>query len=202
MMILPKGNSLLAIQKHLCSSGVEIIRRDSRAYEGVFFVDGVSDKVCFMPADLAIWHLETDQAQLIVLGNDKWHEADVCDRQRYRLGHFPKSLTRNSVSAHVAVVGTPESFIKKVKTLITEYPNITRVWCNQQGIHPTIVPVQGGAEAGVIDDTVMAVCVVETGTTLKANNLRVVTRLRAAYPIVVVRKDDSRMRQLLQRLTG
>lgn len=75
--------------------------------------------------------------------------------------------------------------------IITEYPVLTARFLAERGIQAIIVPSSGGTEHAIVSGLGdLGVCVVDTGTSLAANNLVVVDCLMEAPIAICIRPGD------------
>lgn len=101
---------------------------------------------------------------------------------------YSKSTTQKSRVVIIASEDNPVSTAGEIKpdsAIVTEYPNLTRCYFEKSGISVNIVQAIRTAEAHVPHDFPYAVCVSETGTSLKANHLKIVDVVMETMPILI-----------------
>lgn len=91
--------------------------------------------------------------------------------------------------------------------ILSEYPNITRRFFKRLGLNVQVQFSYGGTEAHIPRDYQFGVCLTETGSSLKANGLRVVAEILETKtvlirsPLSVLRKEGKEIMHSLKLLT-
>ncbi len=130
------------------------------------------------------------------------NEADVealCD--------LPYSRSTSNPTRWVLVVpeDSPIQSVKDLegKLIATEALNLTRIFLKEHGVTANIEFSWGATEVKVPDLVDAIVDITETGSSLRANNLRIVATLMESYPQFVANKEaaaDPWKRQKMERL--
>ena len=119
------------------------------------------------PSDVAIY-VERGAADIGVAGKDILleHEPDV-----YELLDLKTGICRMAVAAKSDFRDNPERTLR----VASKFVNIARVYYAAQGRDIDIIQINGSVElAPILDLSDVIVDIVETGTTLKENNLHVI----------------------------
>jgi ATP phosphoribosyltransferase len=79
---------------------------------------------------------------------------------------------------------------RKLATVATKYPRITKSWLEKRGLRAEIIPLGGSVElAAVLGLTSHVVDLVETGETIRTHDLAVEETIAAISPRLIVGKD-------------
>lgn len=116
----------------------------------------------------------------------------------------------NAGQCTIAVAGKNDFSDDASRTLriATEFPNITREYYRRKGRMADIIPLRGSVEiAPVLGLSDVIVDIVETGTTLRENNLRVIETICSISARLVANKSSYQFKreeitQIMRRVTG
>jgi ATP phosphoribosyltransferase len=169
-MALPKGRLLEEISARLAKQGMELffekrklVARDSSGMLEIFLVKN-SDLPTYVNHGIA---------GLGICGEDVLYESG---ERFFRLKTFDFGNTAMCIAGKK---GEPFSMDKRGLSVATKFIHFTRDYFHQQGIPVQIIKLNGSVElAPVLGLAPYIVDLVETGNTLKANNLEVKQKLR------------------------
>lgn len=143
------------------------------------------------PEDIARF-VESGKLDMGIVGEDKILEKKFNLSVISKLG-FAKCSLVVAIPEHSQIMSINEL---AGKTVATSYPNITKEFFKGNGINVDIVNLSGSVETapylGIADATSD---ITETGQTLKANNLRVIERVRD-FEAVLISNNAYRGKQL------
>ncbi len=187
-LALPKGRLGERVCKLLEKSGLEIpgILEPGRKliFEKNFPDENLSLR-CFWvkPFDVPVY-VERGAADIGISAKDILleHDPDV-----YELLDLKTGICKMSVAA-------PKNFIddtSKTLRVATEFPNISRKYYSSLGRDIDIICLRGSVElAPILNLSDVIVDIVETGTTLKENNLHVITNIADLSARLIANKSS------------
>jgi len=189
-LALPKGSleeSTLTLFKE---ANLEVIRND-REYNPVIEDPRIGKIKILRPQEIPKY-VELGYFDVGITGRDWVIEsgADVIE-----VAELPYSKkTKNKVRIVVAV--SEDSDINDVKDIkpgsrvTTEYPNITKRYFDKLGIPVQLFFSYGASEAKVPEIMDVVVDLVETGTTLEKNRLKIIGEIMTSYTVLIANKDS------------
>lgn len=185
---IPKGSLEKATIELFRKSGWRITT-DSRSYFPNIDDEDLSCRL--IRAQEMSWHVEGGTLDLGITGIDwiKENESDVVVVQDLV---YSKSTLR---PARWVLVVRENSPVKRVedlegKKISTELVNFTKRYFAERNISVTVEFSWGATEAKVADGLVDAIVeVTETGSTIKANNLKIIRDLMTTNPQLIANKD-------------
>ena len=203
-LLVPDGSLEKVVHQLLADAGLRVSYPDGdRSYQGVIgnerlFPPPFNVVTKMRPWD-AVWVVADGKAELAFVGEDLVQESGFADKVCI-IDTYP--LSRGGVGFTKLVVAVPKEStinqlrdIKPGQQMVTEYPNIARSWCDQNGLSPKIRSCHGSLEAfRDIADLILENT--ETGSSLTVNSWRVITEVmtvRTALitnPAVLGNKDQ------------
>lgn len=140
------------------------------------------------PSDVITYVLE-GVADCGIVGEDVLEEQSP---ELYRLLSLPFGQCHLSVAGYHDTDLYPQTPLR----IATKYPNVTRRYFRQKNQKITLFPLQGSVElAPIVGLSDVIVDVVETGSTLKANDLTVLEHILASQAMLVANKAKYRLKQ-------
>jgi ATP phosphoribosyltransferase len=170
-LALPKGRLEKDVQKHLAARGIEfsfedrkLVAQDSRGLLKIMLVKN---------ADLPVY-VHHGIAGLGICGDDVLYESG---HDFFRLSHLPFGSTKMCLAGKMGgQASLSEGGVLRVATKFTRF---TKDYFHNQGTAVEMIKLNGSVElAPVLGLTPYIVDLVETGSTLKANNLEVLQILQ------------------------
>ncbi|MCG8572506.1 MAG: ATP phosphoribosyltransferase [Spirochaetes bacterium] len=174
---LPKGRLLSQITKYLSPTGIQI-KEESRKLD---FLD-TNHQIRFLfvkNSDVPVY-VNYGVADLGICGTDVIYESDF---QFLHLFTFPFGKTRICLAGYeknrnlLSRSGEYKNFVKEIK-IATKFIRYAQEYFVERGLPIKIIKLSGSVElAPILGLTDFIVDLVETGTTLKENNLSVIEQL-------------------------
>jgi ATP phosphoribosyltransferase len=185
---LPKGSLEKATVELFAKAGWKI-KTSSRSY---FPTSDDDELKCSLvrPQEMAKV-LERGKLDVGIAGRDwvKENDSDVVE-----IGEMVYSKVSRRPARWVLVVG-PDSKVEKPEdlagaTISTELVGFTKRYFEERGITVNVEFSWGATEAKILKGLCDAIVeVTETGSTIKANNLRIVCELMESVPVLIANKD-------------
>ena len=196
---LPKGRLGVRVYKLFSEAGYE--------FEGILdsnrklvFENSELDMRCFWvkPFDVPVY-VERGTADIGAAGKDILLERNP---DVYELADLKAGFCRMAVAAKNDFVDDPE----KILRVATEFPNIARNYYSGLGREIDIITLRGSLElAPVLGLSDVIVDIVETGTTLRENNLQVVNYIADLSARLIANKSaykfkGEKINEIIRRL--
>ena len=209
-LVLPKGSLEKATMEVFSAANLAVRRFSARSYRAAIDDPRISEVYVLRPQEIPEY-VADGLFDLGITGRDWILETG---RHVVSLGELPYSKsTGRPIRLVLAVdedssVETAEDFRDGVR-VSTEYPGLTRKYFDSLGIAAQISFSYGATEAKVPDIVDAVVDVTETGSSLKAANLRVIDTLVNSYTELIANADTAAskeklhaMRQIYTLLSG
>jgi len=189
-LALPKGSLEEPTLTLFKEANLEVIRSD-REYNPVIDDPRIGRVKILRPQEIPKY-VELGYFDIGITGRDWVIEsgADVIE-----VAELPYSKkTKNKVRIVIAV--SEDSGINDVKEIkpgsrvTTEYPNITKKYFDELGIPVRLFFSYGASEAKVPEIMDVVVDLVETGTTLEKNRLKIIGEIMSSYTVLIANKDS------------
>jgi ATP phosphoribosyltransferase len=188
---IPKGRHLFAgCEKLFAEAGIPLLRKHSAALTTEIRTQEFAAAAMLLPPRRMLILLARGRIEAGILGLDVIRDGAA---EVEILAELP-----------CARLGLPETRVvlfagenDPVNTLddmppspfvLTEYMGLTREFLEGRGIDAQLVPTPGGCEAEVPSLRRFGVAVVDTGTSLMANNLKVICTIATSKPVLAVSK--------------
>ncbi|MFD8921635.1 ATP phosphoribosyltransferase [Streptomyces sp. NPDC059569] len=183
-LALPKGSSLERRTLGLfAAAGLEVTRPSERTYRGTIAYNGPIRVAFFKPREIPL--VVADGSFDAGLTGADWVEETEAKVES--VVSFNYSKTTDSPWRVVLAVPAQHA-ARTVRDLgqgtrvATEYPTIARRFLQDAGIHADVVHSYGATEAKIPELADAIVDVVETGSTLDHNGLRIIETIRTCTP--------------------
>ncbi|MFC9238435.1 ATP phosphoribosyltransferase [Streptomyces decoyicus] len=184
---LPKGSSLEQRTLRLfTAAGLEVSRTSERAYRGTIAYDGPLKVAFFKPREIPTV-VEDGTFDVGLTGAD-WIEETGAKVEH--VVSFTYSKTTDlpwrvvlAVPVHHAAQTVQD--LDPGTRVATEYPNISHRFLHEAGIHAELVPSYGATEGKIPELADAIVDVVETGSALDHNGLRIIETIRTCTPQLI-----------------
>lgn len=189
-LALPKGSLEEPTLILFKEANLEVIRSD-REYNPVIYDQRIGKVKILRPQEIPKY-VELGYFDIGITGRDWVIEsgADVIE-----VAELPYSKkTKNKVRIVIAV--SEDSGINDVKEIkpgsrvTTEYPNVTKKYFDELGIPIRLFFSYGASEAKVPEIMDVVVDLVETGTTLEKNRLKIIGEIMTSYTVLIANKDS------------
>lgn len=167
-------------RKFLATCGVKITKQD----EKVFVVpcnDGEIEILFVRYGDIP-QYVESGAADYGIVGENILYEENVKVHVVRKLGFgFCKLIIASPVKSNINSVEDLEG-----ERIATSYPNSLRKFLRKNGLSAAIVKIQGAVEAAPVIGLADAVCdITQSGTTLKANNLKIIAEIIESQAVLI-----------------
>ncbi|MEV6157977.1 ATP phosphoribosyltransferase [Nonomuraea sp. NPDC052129] len=178
-LVLPKGSLERRALQLFAAAGLPIRRPSERSYRGVIDYTGVAHVAFYKPREIPL-AVESGTFDLGLTGAD-WIEetgakVEVAESFDYsRNTERPWRLVLAAPADHPA---TSVSDLPDGVRVATEYPNIGRRFFQAAGRRAEVVVSYGATEAKIPELADVMMDVVETGHSLRQNNLRIIETIR------------------------
>ncbi|MEM5948593.1 ATP phosphoribosyltransferase [Spirochaetia bacterium 38H-sp] len=170
-MALPKGRLLKQVQRFFSEKGIEIDTTDDRK-----LVIGDKDnslRIFLVKNSDLPTYISHGIAGLGICGEDVLGESSA---NLLKLAAMPFGSTRMCLAGKKEA--NENDIYSRRLSIATKFPHFTRNYYHKMGISVEIIKLNGSVElAPVLGLTPYIVDLVETGSTLKANNLKVLKEL-------------------------
>ncbi|RZN64075.1 MAG: ATP phosphoribosyltransferase [Candidatus Methanoliparum thermophilum] len=199
-LVLPKGSLEEPTFILFKEANLEVIRRD-REYNPIIDDPRIGRVKILRPQEIPKY-IELGYFDIGITGRDWVVEsgADVIE-----VAELPYSKkTKNKVRIVIAVA--EDSGINDVKDIkpgsrvTTEYPNITKRYFDNLNIPIQLFFSYGASEAKVPEIMDVVVDLVETGSTLERNRLKIIGEIMTSYTVLIANKnsikDDSKREEI------
>lgn len=167
-------------RKFLTNCGVKISKQDDK----VFVVpcnDGEIEVLFVRYGDIP-QYVESGAADFGIVGENILYEENVKVNVIKKLGFG---------SCRLIIAAPSKSNIKNIEDLegeriATSYPNSLRKFLRKNGLSAAIVKIQGAVEAAPVIGLADAICdITQSGTTLKANKLKIITEIIESQAVLI-----------------
>jgi ATP phosphoribosyltransferase len=205
-LVLPKGSLEKATLELFEAADLPVSRSSSVDYKATIDDPRVAEVRILRPQEIPSY-VEEGLFDVGITGRD-WVEETASDV--VSLGELKYSkATALPIKVVVAVAG--DSPVQTVADLpqglrvSTEYPELTRRFFSERGIHAHIKLSYGASEAKIPDIADCIVDITETGRALRAAGLRIIAEILTSYTEVVANKtayaDPAKRRAMGQLMT-
>ena len=201
---LPKGSSLEQRTLDLFhSAGLRLHRHDNHAHRARLHYHGDIDAVFYKPREIPLV-VAAGKLDFGITGGD-WIEETAADVESVGALNYTKAGAR-SWRLVLAVPSThPATTAMELPDdvrIATEYPNITAGFFKERGKNVEIVHSYGATEAKIPELADAVVDVVDTGSSLRGNDLRVLATIRSCTPHIIANPESMKSAVERERITG
>lgn len=159
------------------------------------------------------WCVQNGSYHAMICGLDCCVEGLGEKGRRLVLAELAIGRNGSSGAAKIVLVCAESNPIQNITDIpmgtiiLSEYPNITRRFFKRLGLNVRVQFSYGGTEAHIPRDYQFGVCLTETGSSLKANGLRVVAEIMETKtvlirsPLSVLRKEGKEIMHSIKLLT-
>lgn len=189
---VPKGRLLAGVLDAFAAAGFDVPRDEIMTSRRLVIERGEIEWVVVKDADAPLY-VELGAVALGVAGRDQLLEqqSDVYQPLELPFGRCRMML--------IAGAGAPP--LGDAGTIATKYPNVTRAFIERSRLRARVVTLAGSVElAPRLGVAPYIVDLVETGATLRANDLRPVETLELVAPSLIVNKNAWRLQR--KRITS
>ena len=179
-LVLPKGSLEKATLDLFDAADLAVRRGSDRDYHASIDHPGI-DRVRFLRPQEIPEYVEEGLFDLGITGRDWIAETDS---DVVSLGELQYSKTTSSPVRVVLAIPRDAPWqsaadLPEGIRISTEFPNLTRRYLDRHGVKAVVVPSYGATEAKVPDIVDAIVDLTETGSSLRKNGLRILTRCSA-----------------------
>lgn len=184
---LPKGSSLeQRTLKLFAAAGLEVRRTSERACRGTIEYGGPLRVTFFKPREIP--SVVEDGAYDVGLTGADWIEETGAKVEHVMSFTYSKTTDRPWRVVLAVPVHDRARTVRDLghgTRIATEYPHISERFLREAGIHAELVPSYGATEGKVPELADAIVDVVETGSALDHNGLRIIETIRTCTPQLI-----------------
>lgn len=171
----------------LIRAGYDLESFDKKSRKLVFEDPAGRVSIVFVKSDDIPVYVEKGAADVGVVGKDVLAEADA---DIYEMLDLKFGVCRMCVAGF-----EPWQLPARKLVVASKYPNVARRYFARQGIHTEVLKLNGSVElAPIMGLAEVIVDIVETGTTLKENNLQILETLFPVSARLIVNKVSLKTR--------
>jgi len=190
-LVLPKGSLEKSTLELFDGADLAVSRGSSVDYRATIDDPRIEDVRILRPQEIPVY-VADGLFDIGITGRD-WIEETGSDVVSLGELHYSKATAR-PVRIVVAVAG--DSPVESVADLSSgvrvssEYPELTRRFFDERGVEADIQLSYGATEAKIPDIVDVVVDITETGSSLRANKLRIVDTLMTSTPRLIANHDS------------